>query len=200
MIKVENYTLPDIAILDSENPDYHFFVWQPDKVYLVLGQSNKAEKSLYIDKVVNDSISVLKRPSGGETVILTPNTLVISTTVREEKIKNPKIYFNTANKLIIKTLEKLGVKDLSLKGISDIAIGNKKILGSSIYRKSGKVFYQSVLNVSEKAEIIEKYIRHPEKEPDYRMGRNHAEFVTSVQQAGFLIPIENLIQGILQIS
>ncbi|MGM0496379.1 MAG: lipoate--protein ligase family protein, partial [Bacteroidota bacterium] len=128
---------------------------------------------------------VYKRPSGGETVVLTPNTLVISIKITLDKFSDPKYYFKYFNQKIIDGLENLGIKDVSYRGISDVALKSKKILGSSIYRKRKALFYHAVLNVSEPVETIERYIKHPTKEPDYRKGRAHKEFVTSLYNEGY---------------
>lgn len=186
------YNLPDLDIIDAASA-VSVFVWQPDKTYLVLGQSNKAESSLAMEAVLADGITVVKRPSGGETVLLTPKTLVIGIAFPMETLKNPQEYFRRINESIIAVLSKKGVVNLLQKGISDIAIGEKKILGSSIYRKPNRVFYHAVLNVAEDIGIIAKYIRHPAKEPDYRKGRPHSEFVTSLWNEGFNIPIDSLL-------
>ncbi len=179
-IEIATYNLPDIEIFKNIKSDYDFSVWQPDKSYLVLGQSNKIETSLITEKVESDNIIVLKRPSGGETVILTPNTLVISAVFINPELKRPHQYFMVFNNLIIKGLLNAGINHVVHKGISDLAIGDKKIVGSSIYHKKDKLFYHAVLNVAESNENIEKYIRHPIREPDYRKGREHGEFVTSL--------------------
>lgn len=198
MIEILPYTLPDFRIIEEQWEDYRFFVWQPAGIFLILGTGNKPEKSLIIKNVLSDKIPVYKRPSGGETVILSPKMLVISTLIHDENFSNPKIYFQTANDKIINTLKGFGVNDLRQKGISDIAIEEKKILGSSIYRKSNKVFYHAVMNVAEDTEIIEKYIRHPQKEPDYRQGRSHSDFVTSLHKEGYIISIVELKQKLIQ--
>lgn len=196
MIEVLPYSLPDFQIFNEDRKDYVLYVWQPDNTYLILGTSNKAEHSLIVENVLKDKIKVYKRPSGGETVILSPKTLVISTVVYSEKFAAPKIYFDTANNFIISVLAGLGIRDLRLKGISDIAIGEKKILGSSIYRRNNRNFYHAVLNLGEKVEIIEKYIAHPRKEPDYRLGRPHRDFVTSLCQEGYDIEVTDLIKAL----
>lgn len=176
---VLKYDLPDLTILNSE-ASTEVCVWQPDKTYLVLGQSNRAETALFTDKVTADNIPVYKRPSGGETVILTPHMLVIAVSFKEIKLQNPAVYFKKINDTLISVLAENGFTGLSQKGISDISRGPKKILGSSIYRKPGRVFYHAVLNVAEDPGVIAKYIRHPQKEPDYRQGRAHEDFVTSL--------------------
>ncbi|NVN96238.1 MAG: hypothetical protein HXX18_13265 [Bacteroidetes bacterium] len=181
-IELKEYDLPDIEIFHNTIKDYKFHIWHPDKIYLILGQSNKMETSLFLDKVELDEITVLKRPSGGETVILTPNTLVISAVFVNPEVKRPHQYFARFNDFIIKGLLISGIENVNHKGISDLAIGEKKILGSSIYHKKDKIFYHAVLNVAESIEVIEKYIQHPKREPDYRKGREHGEFVTSIVQ------------------
>lgn len=195
-IEALTYKMPDIQLLDHDDwKDYKFFTWVPDKTYLILGLSNKVEKSLIQETVLEDHVEVFKRPSGGETVILTPKTLVLSTTVNTEGFMDPQIFFKNINQIIIEKLSDFGIKDLQFRGISDICIGNKKILGSSIYRRKNKVFYHAVLNVSESIDLISKYIAHPPREPEYRKGRPHKDFVTSIWEAGYQISIEDLVSS-----
>lgn len=199
-IKINKYNLPDIEILAGNNSSTRFYVWIPDKSYLILGRSNNIEKSLIINKLKKDRIKVFKRPSGGETVVLTPKMLVISVLIISEELKHTRKYFRVFNQKIIDVLEKQGINNLSHKGISDIAINNKKVLGSAIYRTKGKLFYHSVLNVSEPVSTIEKYIKHPSREPDYRNGRKHSEFVTSLYAEGFkinMVGLKNILEKIV---
>lgn len=190
-IEVKKYDLPDYDILKEGSKDF-YKVWIPDQKYLVIGQANKAETSLFLDIVEAENIPVYKRPSGGETVILTPNTIVISSIIIDEKFKNPSIYFQFYNKLLMDTFQELGIENIGQKGISDVTIGNKKIVGSSIYRRKNVVFYHAVINLKESIDIISKYIKHPQKEPDYRKGRDHKEFVTSISQEGYDISTKQL--------
>ena len=192
MIEIQKYDLPDFDIMnDQETPSGHF-LWCPDDVYVVLGNSNKPHENLNEEKIAEDGIKVYKRPSGGETVVLTPNTLVISIKIIQEKFADPQRYFRYFNQKIIQGLEKIGVQHLNYTGISDVAIKSKKILGSSIYRKRHAVFYHAVLNVSEPVETIERYIKHPTKEPDYRKGRSHKEFVTSLHNEGYSFSLDQI--------
>jgi len=178
-----DYNLPDILLLEDKTK--RFLTWIPDKTYIVLGASNKAEDALFLERVKQDDITVLKRPSGGQTVMLTPNNLIISVVFFQPDNLQPKVVFNQINSLIIGSLERVGVKNLSMKGISDIAIDGKKILGSSIYRSKDVLLYHAVLNFGEPASTFEKYLKYPSKEPDYRVGRKHSDFVTSLKEKGF---------------
>jgi len=182
-MKTSDYSLPDIQLLRDDSKQ--FLIWRPDKMYIILGASNRAEEALFLDNVRQDAITVMKRPSGGQTVMLTPNNLIIAAVFSDKNIMKPKEVFIMLNKLIISSIEEAGITDLSQRGISDIAIDGKKILGSAIYRNKDKLLYHAVLNLGEPASTFERYLKHPSREPDYRNGRNHAEFVTSLREKGY---------------
>ena len=184
MVKVHKYCLPDMHLFENQSNQY--LTWIPNKTYIVLGASNNPEDSLHIENVKNDKITVLKRPSGGQTVMLTPNNLVISAVFFDRKTTHPNAVFSEINNLIISGLEDLGMKNVHMKGISDIAIDDKKIAGSAIYRNKDGLLYHAVLNLGETSDTFEKYLKHPTKEPDYRNGRSHSEFVTSLREKGCL--------------
>jgi lipoate-protein ligase A len=194
-IELRKYNLPDALFFNgdqstSRRPGH--LVWKPGFTCIVLGFSSDVEKSVYIENVRNDNIPVFKRPSGGEAVLLSPRTLVVSAVKFREKLQHVKTYFKDYNGRIIRALESMGVKYLSQKGISDISIGEQKIVGSAIYQDKEKVFYHAVLNVGEPGSVIEKYLKHPLKEPGYRQGRRHMDFVTSLAAEGFDFEVKEI--------
>lgn len=178
MILTRKYDLPDVKIL--ANDDDSFCVWIPDKTYVILGASNSSETSVNAEKANVDSISILKRSSGGQAVVLTAKMIVFSVLRINPIHVEPKIFFQSFNLKLIEMFESIGISDVEQRGISDLAIRGKKIMGSAIYRKRDKFFYHAVLNVSEEPNIIADYLLHPSKEPDYREGRSHLNFITSL--------------------
>lgn len=190
-----NYNLADKKLLDSkDNKGYKLFI--PSQTYIVLGRSNLNIEDIITDKALTAEVKILKRPSGGEAVILSSKMLIISIKMPLLHGLKPQYYFTKANGVIIESLKKMEVKNLHSKGISDISIGNKKVLGSAIYRGTTFMFYHAVLNISEDVKIISKYLKHPKREPDYRKGRNHSEFVTSLLLEGYNINSNTLIYNI----
>ena len=190
-LKTVFYNLPDQQVLESEKK-LDFLVWQPDRIYLVLGRSNEAVKSLIADAVDTDKVQVLKRPSGGEAVLLSPNMLVIALKVPLSMVQKAHDVFVIANDIIKEALSKEGVQNITSRGISDICIGEQKILGSAIFKKPDSVFYHAVLNVSEDVNLIERYLQHPKREPDYRKGRSHLAFVSSIHKESHKIAVEKV--------
>lgn len=178
----QKYNLDDIDLLENGHEGIALMLWRPESKAVVIGNSNKAVDTVNRTTVEEDGVPVYKRPSGGESVVLTENMLIISIVNNLEKFEGSRNLFNTYNELIIRALGRLGVEGLGMKGISDIAIGDKKILGSAMYRNKDRIFYHAVLNVSESIETISRYLTHPQREPDYRQGRKHDDFVTSIEQ------------------
>jgi lipoate-protein ligase A len=191
------YPLPDQVLINPEATGNAFMVWEPDQTVIVLGQSNQAEAAVHTELAEQDGIPVYKRHTGGQTVILTPRMLVISVRLIAEKLDNPQVYFKRINNIILTALADVGIENLVEKGISDIAIGERKILGSSIYRKRNMVFYHAVLNISETPVFIGRYLKHPVREPDYRIGRKHEEFVTSIHLAGYPLATETVREALI---
>lgn len=60
------------------------------------------------------------------------------------------------------------------------------------------MLYHAVLNIAEEISTISQYLKHPSKEPDYRMGRNHRDFVTSLHEQGYKIEINHLQRQLKQ--
>ena len=193
-VHVIPYNVQDAFLFDGTGDGC--LIWQPDRCYIVLGQSNSAEGSIFKYNVIKDGIPVTKRPTGGEAVVLTPSMVVITVAKVFSKMILFKAFFGEVNEIIIESLKEAGITGLGSKGISDITIGNRKILGSSMKCHSNRLVYHAVLNVSEDPSLFEKYLRHPRREPDYRDKRSHNEFVTSLKMEGYNITTEELMSAI----
>lgn len=186
------YDLPD-AFLFREGTT-GILVWQPEETVIVLGQSNSIETSLHTEAVSADGIRVTKRPSGGETVILTPATIAFTVARHFPVTVHFRDFFRMVNSVVIEGLGEMGVAELGSKGISDITIGNRKILGSSMRKVGNKLVYHAVLNIAEDPALFSKYLRHPRREPEYRAGRRHDEFVTSILNEGYSFTPDELMK------
>jgi len=186
------YDLPDYDLFINPKDGFQYMIWRPIEDSIVLGQSNQPDTALYLEAVQRDDIPIWKRPSGGETVYLSPNTVVVSLSLQGTPLQGSKYYFRRFNQEIQGCLSELGVSSLGYKGISDLAIGEKKILGCALYRKPDYIFYHAVLNVAEDIHKIATYLRHPSREPDYRQGRDHTEFVTSIQETNPTLSVEQI--------
>ena len=72
--------------------------------------------------------------------------------------------------------------------MGDVAIDDLKVLGSSLYANREVALYQGSLLVDPDLDRIARYLPHPSREPDYRRGRSHAEFLTSLVRPATAAP------------
>jgi lipoate-protein ligase A len=184
-----------LSKLDAEH-SYTFYLYEPDRIEIVLGRSCQAEEDVKITRCKKDGVPILRRAGGGGTVVLCPGVVVVSVAGISKTPFALKEHMAAVNEAIISALEELGVTGLAVIGISDIAIGNRKILGASLHRRRDTVLYQGSLLVDPEVSIFDRYLKHPNKEPDYRAGRTHREFLSSLAGSGYSISVETVIEMI----
>ena len=168
-------------------------VWEPEGIAVVLGSSQKAEKEVISENCKADNVPVLKRRGGGGAVVLMPGVICITVAFISYASPSPYFFFQRINEFIVRVLEKsFNIKGLCLQGSSDIAIRDKKILGCSIFKSRNLFHYQGSLLVNPKLQKIDRYLKHPTREPDYRQNREHLDFVTSLVQSGYHVSAEQV--------
>jgi len=168
-----------------------FKVWVPSHTGVVLGNSQKPEIELNLNQIQENQIPVYKRKGGGGTVLLSPDGLCYAVKFKKSKDLAIHDYFEMGTSILQNVLFKHFGIESSMRGISDLAVDDRKILGCSLYLpKTFALFYASIL-VKDESKNIEKYLAHPSREPDYRKGRSHSDFITSLDQ---LIEVKNNLQ------
>ncbi|HEB84320.1 MAG TPA: hypothetical protein ENI92_04885 [Bacteroidetes bacterium] len=91
--------------------------------------------------------------------------------------------FDRCTTWLIEGLDRAGVPEVRRAGISDLAIGGRKLAGSAFYRRKNLAYYSASLLVDPDLALIERYLRHPPREPEYRRGRAHRDFLTTLREA-----------------
>ncbi len=170
--------------------------WIPSEPIIVLGRSNEAEKEVFVEGAARDEVQVLQRYGGGGTVILYPGCVVLSIGAWvKDRFRND-YFFNLLNQTVIGLFEvgfPVCQDRLGLNGISDITLDDKKIAGTSLFRSRNYLLYQASIIVELDLSMIEKYLPHPSKEPEYRAQRSHAEFLTGLSAADSQITAKKVL-------
>ncbi len=155
-------------------------VYRPQGVQVVLGRGSRPEDELNIDACLEDRATLLRRHGGGCSVVLDPGNLVVSAALPVTDFgRNPE-HFERLTCWLSDGLEQVGISGVRQRGISDLALGERKVGGACIYRRRGLLFYSATLLVEPDTGLMERYLAHPPREPDYRRGRPHGEFVASL--------------------
>ena len=164
-----------------------------------MGAGRRAEADIILEHARADDIPMLRRKGGGGTVVLSPGQVVLALVTEVGRPFNNLEYARTINHWVREALSSLGVVGVEDRGIADLAIGNRKILGTSLYRRRLILFYQSSLLVNNDPSLFSRYLTYPSKSPDYRNGRNHSDFCTTLHQAGFSLSVVQVVQALKEI-
>jgi lipoate-protein ligase A len=156
-------------------------IYRPDSIQVVLGRGSKPELEIHAERCRADGIQVLRRRGGGCTVLLDPGDVIVSVCLHAPGIGENKRWFSFINERLLGALVDLGAKGLRQAGISDLALGEKKVAGCSLHRSRDTLYYSASLLVDPRIELMQRYLKHPPREPDYRKGRTHEQFVTSLK-------------------
>jgi lipoate-protein ligase A len=151
---------------------------------VVIGRGGRPDVEIHLERVRADGVPVLRRRGGGCAVVLDRGNLVISLALPAPGVGGITTAFRRIGGWLVTRLAACGVPDVRQAGTSDLAIGERKLGGSCIWRTRGLVYFSSTLLVAPDLDLIERYLPHPPREPDYRRRRSHREFLTTVAAAG----------------
>lgn len=184
------WPLPPHPAENHERLLFRFFETQ--RTVVVLSSSNRAEVEARPERCKALSVPILQRKGGGGTVVLGPGCLVLTLAFYAADVFGNGAYFKEINQLWIDALAAAGVANVNVRGISDLAVDNLKIAGTSIFRRKHLLVYQGSLLVNPDFELMAEVLAHPSREPDYRAGRPHKQFLTSTHQLGCSLSAEEL--------
>ena len=162
------------------------------KPLVVLGAANKPELEVNLEVCHKQNVEVSKRYGGGGTVVLYDGCVGARAGLWvKDKFKND-FYFEKINDSLIQTIQNSfrGLPELSQRGISDLCVGEQKFCGTSMFRSRNYLLFQASIIVDLDLELVSSLLAHPSKEPDYRKGRSHKDFLTSLSQFTEMSPAE----------
>jgi lipoate-protein ligase A len=177
-MKIEKYHFDDdlIAATCLDNQP-RFQVYQPYNIMVVIGKGSDPDVELKVQACLEDEVPLYHRAGGGCAVVLEPGNIIVSAVMPSKGIVNITQYFHDYCDWLIQGLSRIGLTNVYREGLSDLVIDNRKIAGACIWNSKDIVYYSASLLVEPQIELMEKYLKHPPREPKYRQGRSHRDFV-----------------------
>jgi lipoate-protein ligase A len=174
----------DDEIIDNCHEALVVKVWVPEASYVVLGSGHNPSLECHTENCASDGVQVLRRYGGGGTVLLYPGCVIVGIGCWVRHHFHNDRYFKILNQAMIELLQNRWphLDRLQQRGISDIAFDDKKICGTSMFRSRNYLLYQGSLLIEDDIESISAYLAHPSKEPDYRRGKTHGDFLTNLRE------------------
>ena len=176
----------DEALLDlceSGFADELLRFWESMTHFVVVGYGNRIAAEVDVAACRDDGIPILRRCSGGGTVLQGPGCLNYSLLLRIdahrqlENITSTNCYIMRRNAAAFSRL--LG-KNVSAEGFTDLALDGRKFSGNAQRRKRTCLLFHGTFLLDFDLQLIERYLRPPSRAPEYRRGRTHLNFLRPV--------------------
>lgn len=177
----------DEALLDmceSGASDEILRFWESAKYFVVVGYANHVATEVNIPFCAKNTIPVLRRCSGGGTVLQGPGCLNYSLVLRISD-SGPLRSISTTNDFVLErqraALESLLHAPVGKQGHTDLAIGGLKFSGNAQRRRKNFLLFHGSFLLHFDLDLIEKTLPLPSKQPDYRLNRSHADFLMNLK-------------------
>ncbi len=157
--------------------------WWGGPPAVVMGSSERPEQVVYSEACVRRGVEVLKRSTGGGSVLQTAGVLNYSLITPAPASLDPKIGFRPGLDLICAILAAFGVVGKAT-GTSDVAVGDRKISGNAQARRWKAVLVHGTLLVDFDYDLADAVLKHPPREPAYRRARSHRDFLVTLRSLG----------------
>jgi lipoate-protein ligase A len=128
-------------------------------------------------------IGIFRRCSGGGTVLQGPGclnyTLALKTAGRPEVETIPitNHYIMTKHR---EALSKVLDRFVEIRGITDLSLDGVKFSGNAQRRKRRALIFHGTFLLNFDLTLMEKFLTMPSREPDYRKGRPHGQFLMNL--------------------
>jgi len=182
----ENITFDDVLLNLAEKHEAGEYLrfWESPSVFVVLGRIGRAEIDVNATNTKTDGIPVLRRSSGGGTVVQGPGCLNYSLILSKQKhpeLNDLRKSYEWISAKVISSLHQAGV-EAYFRPISDMATGlnEKKFSGNAQRRGKHYVLHHGTILYDFDLSLISRYLNMPQDIPEYRKHRPHTDFVTNV--------------------
>jgi lipoate-protein ligase A len=176
----------DEALLDSCEAgaaDEILRFWEPREYFVVVGYSNKVATEVNVAACEARDVPILRRCSGGGTVLQGPGCLNYALLLRIEA-SDPLHSISAANRFIMErnraALESRLQRQVTVEGHTDLALGGLKFSGNSQRRRRRFLLFHGTFLLDLDIARLEALLPPPSKQPDYRRHRSHADFLANL--------------------
>lgn len=180
----ENIALDELMLLKAESDKAGETVrfWESEEDFVVLGRAGKVNEECLLKKCHTEGVKVIRRVSGGGTILQgrgSFNYSLILSYAKDENLKRILSSYKIILGRIAKVLQGRGIKAEFIP-ISDMAVGGRKFSGNAQARKKRHFLHHGTFLYDFDIRKVSLYLKHPPKEPAYRRGRRHEDFIANI--------------------
>ena len=157
-------------------------VWESPALAVVLGASSRLHEDVEVDLCRAEGVAVARRSSGGGTVLIGPGALNVTVVLPADAAPGLTAV-DTSQAFVLErmagALRQAGPL-VRVQGSGDLTLADRKFAGSAQRRLRHHFFVHVSVLYEFPIAPIARYMRLPRRQPAYRAGRSHEDFLTNL--------------------
>lgn len=157
-------------------------LWESAEPIVVLGRSSPIHSEVNLDFCKGNGIEVFRRCSGGASVVVGKGVLMYAVLL-DYRLRPELRMLENAHRFVMskirEAVERLGIK-VEMQGTCDLTIDQRKFSGNALRCKRNWLIYHGTLLCDFDLNLIQSCLGTPVRQPDYRVGRSHIDFLTQL--------------------
>ena len=157
-------------------------LWEQPSYVVVLGAGCRLVDDVDEAACRADGVPILRRSSGGGTVLLGAGCLLYTLILDSERAPELAGIRSSYSYILTRVASVLPEEnDVEPAGISDLAAAGHKFSGNAQQRKRRFLLHHGTLLYAFDLSRVGRYLRPPSRQPEYRAGRDHAAFLRNLE-------------------
>jgi lipoate---protein ligase len=163
-------------------------VWEMPRACVIVGRASRVDDEVFVERCSLDDVPIFRRMSGGSAIVAGPGCLMYSVLLSLEarpECRNVDAAHRTVmertREAVQSALQHHRIDgQIAVEGICDLTWNGSKISGNALRVKRHWLMYHGTILLTMPLVWIERYLKIPPRQPEYRAGREHERFVTSL--------------------
>lgn len=156
--------------------------WESPAHFVVLGAGSPSAADVDLDACRAAGVPVLRRCSGGGTVVQGPGCLNYALVLDREARPGLATIDSTNRTILASVARALSAFGISAEqaGISDLGAAGRKFSGNAQRRKKRHILFHGTILYRFDLTRISAFLQEPERQPEWRARRSHNDFVCNL--------------------
>ena len=185
----DNVALDGIAFQEVETGGNYESLrcWESSRPAVILGALGSISRQVDEKACREDDVPILRRLSGGGAVVIGPGCLNYSLVLSMDLRPGLRSIEHSYEFILGRMIRALRLPGLAVRGTSDLALEERKVSGNSQRRGRRALLHHGTILYDFDILLMERYLKHPPRQPAYRSGRTHRTFVANAPVARSVI-------------
>ncbi len=192
----ENLALDEVLLHEIDGNPSHAILrtWQPANAIVVVGRSNQIDTEVDAARCRSEGIRIFRRSSGGGAVVVGPGCLAYALALPlTDELRTSGVA--VATRKVMETIASglaAVIPGITVCGTSDLVVKDRKFSGNSQRWLRKAFLHHGTILFDFNLAQIGRLLQPPSRQPDYRSGRTHSDFVTNVA-----VPCDVVLQSLV---